>query len=166
MLACVPQFVGGSQLYWPEPGTAGIVRPDISTPTLRTIDLVTGETTDTGKPIPFDPDNKGGGIFGGAYSPDGTFASVSEDGTLTLLSGGVRTNVTKFDSPKYSQPQVILWSPDSQWIVLRYFPRRADGPEIWIVSRDATIQGTLLKDASYSGVAWRIGDDVQPKLPD
>ncbi len=166
-LACVPQFLGGSQLFWLEPDVAGFVRPDPSRMSLWKVDLSTGLLTDTGKTAADSrPNEPPFGMYGGAYAPDGTYASVDEDGTLVFLRDGNRTRVTTFDSPKYSPPQVVLWSPDSQWLLLRYYPRHAEGPETWIISRDASIQGTLLKNAGHSGFAWRIGDQVQPELPE
>lgn len=163
LLACVPQLVGGS-MFWPEPDTAAFVRPIPGAETLWTVDLATGAAVDTGRTVsvgvpPFS------GPFGGAHAPDGTYAYVDDSGDLIFLANGVRTEVTKFETPRYGPPQVVLWSPDSQWLLLRYYPRRANGPELWVISRDASIQGTLLKDASYSGFAWRIGDEVEPKLP-
>ncbi len=165
LLACVPQFIGGTQLYWPEPGKAAYIRPDVTGATVWTIDLATGATTNTKQVVSPTDGQEYPGLFPGAYAPDGTYAYTDDNGKLFFLVDGVRTLITDFDTNQYSQPQVVLWSPDSQWILLRYYPRRANGPELWIVSRDGSIKGTLIKDASYSGFAWRIGDQVEPQLP-
>lgn len=168
-LACMPRYFTGPRLYWVDDNTAGVIQYDQRGAVLWHVDLRTGAMTDTGKVIgsfsiekPSPP-----GLYGGAYAPDGTFASVDQDGALYFVRDGVRKKITNFDSPEHGQPQVLLWSPDGQWLVLQYYPPRAGGPEIWIVSRDGATQGTLAKDVAPGpgSAAWRIGLQSEPKLP-
>jgi hypothetical protein len=107
------------------------------------------------------------GLYGGAFAPDGTYAFFDEGGELSLLKDGARTKITEFDVAKYNQPQVVLWSPDSQWILALYYGPHNDGPELWIVSRDGETKGTLTKDVGFgNSVAWRIeGVGAQPDVP-
>ncbi len=164
--ACIPAYYTGARLYWIDDTTAGIIRYDQRGAVLWHVDLKTGAMTDTGKVIDLTTDKlPPDGIYGGASAPDGAFASVDQDGRLSVLVDGKRTEVADFDTPEYNQPQVLTWSPDSQWMALQYYPRRADGPEIWIVSRDGAVKGTLTKDAASGPVAWRIGAKVQPPNP-
>jgi hypothetical protein len=136
-LACIPENVSGARLYWLDENTAGIIRYDQRGGVLWRVDLTSGAMTDTGKVIDTSGDRVyPSGTYGGAYAPDGTFASVDQDGKLSLLIDGKRTVIAEFDIPEYNQPQVLIWAPDSQWMVLQYYPRRADGPEFWVVSRD------------------------------
>lgn len=166
--ACMPEYFGGAALYWIDDATAGVVRYDQRGAVLWQVNLNTGAQTDTGRVLAGTDVNKiGPGMIGpGSLAPDGTTATTDEDGGLFLLQNGARTRIASFDIPEYNQPQVVLWSPDSQWIVLQYYPRRADGPELWIVSRDGLTKGTIATDVAYAGVAWRIdGAGTQPTLP-
>lgn len=166
-LACVPRFYG-PRLYWIEENTAGVIQYGPSGGTLYEVDLATGAQTSTGRQIPDSEVEKGGplGIYGGAYAPDGTYAYFDEDGGFYQLKDGVRTKVGEFDLPKYNTPQVVLWSPDSQWVLVQYYPRRGPGPELWVVSRDGRTRGTLTRNSSGGGAAWRIpGMGTQPALP-
>jgi len=168
-LACVPQYYG-SRLYWLDEDVAGIVQYGVSGALLYEVNLRTGVQSTTGRPIseasakdpPF-------GIYGGAFAPDGTYAFFDEGGEFFLLKDGARTKVADFDVPKYNQPQVAVWSPDSQWVVVQYYPPRSDGPELWIVSRDGQTRGTLSTDVASGpsgSAAWRIdGVGVQPPVP-
>ncbi|MCC6267184.1 MAG: hypothetical protein IT300_06415 [Dehalococcoidia bacterium] len=165
-LACIPESYSGAAVYWLDDLSAGIVRYDQRGGVLWRVDLVSGVITDTGKLI----DTTGGkvfpgGLYGGAYAPDGAFASTDEEGRLSVIVDGQRTEIADFDSPEYNPPRVLLWSPDSRWLALQYFPRRAEGPEIWVVSRDGAVRGTLTKNAGSGSVAWRIAAEVQPPNP-
>jgi hypothetical protein len=167
-LACAPQYFAPGNLYWIDADTAGFLVYGPSTATLQEIDLRTGEITPTGRPVdPSQQKQPPFGAYGGAYAPDGTFAFFEEDGVLVLIEGGARAEITDFDVPRYRQPQVVLWSPDSQWIVAQYHGPHADGPELWIISRDGQTAGTLTNDVAWgNAVTWRIeGVGVQPELP-
>lgn len=166
--ACIARFSGSPQLYWLAGGTAAILRFDSRGSVLWEVDLDTGAERDTGRVLAADYWKPGpGGIGGGNYAPDGTYAVAEQDGGLFVIESGVRRRIASFDVPDYNQPSVMGWSPDSQWIVLSYYPRRADGPELWIVSRDGNTRGTIAKDlASGGNAAWRIdGLGTQPPPP-
>lgn len=83
-----------------------------------------------------------------AVSPDGERAEVLEDGKLVYTVSGERTEIADFDLESY-QLWPVVWSPDSQWLVLSYQHPHGDGRELWIVSRDGTVQGTLVTGSSW-----------------
>lgn len=166
--ACLTQFSGSPQLYWLSDDTAAILRFDSRGSVLWEVDLNTGAERDTGRVVAADYWKPGpGGIGGGNYAPDGSYAVAEQDGTLFVIQNGVRTRIASFDVPDYNQPQVMGWSPDSQWILLSFYPRRADGPEMWIVSRDGRTTGTISRNVAPGGnAAWRMnGLATQPPAP-
>ncbi|MGE0601369.1 MAG: hypothetical protein AB7J35_18135 [Dehalococcoidia bacterium] len=166
-LVCLPQLYPSDPLYWPDEQHAGVLQYEQSRIVLWTIDLNSGAMADTGKVVspasgkPMPP-----GLYGGAYAPDGAYAYTDDDSVLHVIAGNTNVSVTKFDTADYQQPRVILWSPDSQWIALVYYPNRAPGPELWIVSRDGRIKGTLTTTMRSGSIAWRIGSAVSPPVPE
>jgi len=166
-LACMPQYFGGQALYWIDDNTAGVVQYEQRGQVLWHVDLRTGVMTDTGIVLASNEKPPQPGIYGGAYAPDETYGYVDEKGDLYILVAGERTKVANFDTHDYQQPRVTLWSPDSQWMVLQYYPPRSSGStELWIVSRDGATQGTLATTSSPSSAAWRIGTESTPELPE
>lgn len=166
--ACFPGSLNSPQMFWPSNDEAAVVRHDSRGGVLFTIDLNNGTQQDTGRAVSVDIWKPGpGGYGGGNFAPDGTYGFAEPGGDLFVIVQGVRTKVASFDVPKYEQPQVLIWSPDSQWMVLSYYPHRSDGPELWIVGRDGKTKGTLARDlAPASGVAWRMdGLPTQPPMP-
>ncbi|MGE3077206.1 MAG: TolB family protein [Dehalococcoidia bacterium] len=166
-LICLPQLFPSDPLYWPDEQHAGVLQYEQGGPVLWTIDLATGAMQDTGKVIsPATGKPSPPGLYGGAFAPDGTYAYTDDKGVLHLVADGENTSVTEFDTADYQQPHVILWSPDSQWMALNYYPSRGAGTELWIVSRDGAIKGTLAKNMRSGSIAWRIGSAVSPPVPD
>lgn len=101
-----------------------------------------------------------------ATSPGGDVARVDVDGRLFVITGTRQTEIARFDTEGY-RVRVLLWSPDSQWILLLYQPPRGGyTAELWVVSRDGKTKGTLVQDAWPPGWAsWRIeGVGVTPAL--
>lgn len=166
-LGCMPKFFFPGGLYWIDEETAGAVLYGPDGPMLHEIDIRTGQVSEGGRAISLTGKPGFPQPFGGVTAPDGTSAFFDEDGKLILLVEGKQTQVAEFDVPQYGQPQVILWSPDSQWLLAQYYPRHADGPELWVISRDGQISGTLTEDAwQGQAVAWRIeGVGAEPALP-
>lgn len=143
--------------------TAAFVEWAGPSPQLVTVDLETREATFK----PYAPED--GPKFiprPSPLAPDGAGASVDESGRLVIVVDGVRTQIADFDVAKHGQPQVVTWSPDSQWLVLRYYSRRGDGDaEIWIISRDGRMQGTFAKRVrGAESVSWWI-DGLAPTPP-
>ena len=94
-----------------------------------------------------------------AISSLGESVSVDQrDGKVFRIVDGVRTEIADFDVREYGGPNVVTWSPDGQWILLQYYPpRNNDGRnELWILSRDGAISGTLATDARGSPASWWI----------
>lgn len=105
--------------------------------------------------------------LGRPLSPTGESAETDEDGAVYVIKDGVRTKVADFDAPRYSGPQVIGWSPDGNWMLLTYYPRRGNGRnELWVVSKDGRTQGTLVTDATGgpSPAWWIEGAGAWPAL--
>lgn len=143
--------------------TAAFVEWAGPTSQLVTVDLETREATFA----PFDPrDGPKFSPWSTPVAPDGTGADIDESGRVVIVAGGFRTQIADFDVAKYAQPQVAAWSPDSQWLVLSYYNRRGNGDaEIWIISRDGRVQGTLAKRVrGAESVSWWI-DGLAPTPP-
>jgi hypothetical protein len=164
----------GTEFWWvDETHVQWVYRTGPTDGRVMEVDIVTGQQRDTGEQVS-EPDLG----FKGPFPPapglndcqealDGTFACIDRDGKLAIAEGGTVTRVAEFDLPEYSRPHVKGWSPDSQWVVLEYYGQRAQGPELWIVSRDGAVRGTLVKDISFTRIAWRIdGVGVWPELPE
>jgi len=104
------------------------------------------------------------GVFEQAVAPSGEAAMVDGEGRLLVINGTEKVEIADFDVDEYRLSPMI-WSPDSQWILLRYQPPRGgDNAEIWIVSRDGRTRGTFADDLRSGGQAsWRIeGVGVTP----
>ena len=169
-LGCLPEQQFFQALYWLDDDTAGVVVYGANGHSLYEVDLATAAFSSTGTPFTFEgPLDPPLGASGGAYALDGTFAFFEERGELIILKDGVRTEVADFDVPRYQQPQVRLWSPDSQWMIVQYYPRHDARLELWIISRDGRVRGTLTRAAAIGpgagAVAWRIGDQISRPLP-
>lgn len=79
-----------------------------------------------------------------ATRPDGVTVHIDYgDGTVYRVDGLERTVLYAADYPDGYAPRALFWSPDGRWLVLQYWPPRADGAEIWIVAEDGSFAGTL-----------------------
>ena len=163
----------GPQLWWTGEDTVQWAQPSAPGPQkVVEVNIRTGAQQDTGKTVPpqegpLFPVPGVFGLNGCLQSPDGTFGCIDDDGKLALVNNGVVSRVASFDLPRYSRPQMRAWSPDSQWVLLEYFPPHEKNPELWIVSRDGNVRGTLTKAVSSMLVAWRIdGVGAWPPAPD
>lgn len=98
-------------------------------------------------------------------APDGTELTVREDGRVQLLRGGALLSTIEFPGVDWA-PQPLGWSPDSQWIAFGYYPPRSSRMELWIVSRDGSVRGTLARGLQAGPLAWYIeGTGSWPQLP-
>lgn len=175
-LACSQQFGPiGQEFWWDGADTVRwVYRVGPNDGRIYQTNIRTGEQKDTGETynapeFPLKPGFPGGpDVFGCIEGPDGTGACVNKDGDLVMVRDGANNEVASFDLPEYNIPNVKAWSPDSQWVVLEYYPRRAQGPELWIVKRDGSVRATLVKDnTTFTRVAWQIeGVGVWPTEPD
>ncbi len=127
-------------------------------PELVTVDLATRQVVSR-EPAP-------GAVAPAAQvAPDGTELVQRDAGRLDLLRGGAIVGTIEFPGVDWGT-QPLGWSPDSQWIALGYYPARADRMELWIVSRDGSIRGTLARGIQPGPFAWYIeGAGSWPKLP-
>lgn len=89
-----------------------------------------------------------------------------KEGKVFVTAEGKRTEIADFDVREYGGPEPLTWSPDGDWIILAYhLPRNQQRSELWILSRDGTVRGTLAKDAAFSGASWWIeGLGAMPKV--
>lgn len=102
-------------------------------------------------------------VIDGSVAPSGDMAIIDEQGRVYVISGTTKTQIADFDVERW-ELWVVLWSPDSNWLLLRYQPPRGDDSELWIVSRDGKTKGTLARD-QWRGewASWRIeGVGVTP----
>jgi hypothetical protein len=90
--------------------------------------------------------------------------ATAEGGDLVILTRTGREKIASFDvGSSWMEP--ILWSPDGNWIVVQWSRPRGEGWELWIVSRDGSVRGTIADDAGGMWVAWRIeGVGFTPSL--
>lgn len=149
-------------LLWRDANTvvfADTVAPRVS---LTAIDLATRTTRDAGE-IEFDP--LGRYPYAQIESSDGARAEVDAEGRLYVTHQGVRTQVADFDLGRSGWLVVALWSPDGAWLALQHSRPGVEG-ELWIVSRDGTIAGTLVDDLGPPLISWWIdGKGYTPKPP-
>lgn len=76
-------------------------------------------------------------------------------GDLYLVSAGGQQKIASFDiGDTWLEP--ILWSPDDEWLLVRWQPPRDRDSELWIVSRDGSVKGTIATDFQGNWAAWRI----------
>lgn len=102
----------------------------------------------------------------GIVSPSGEVLAQDNDRGIFVVSSGARTKVAEFETPEYRSPHLETWSPDGKWFALRYYADEAQtSAELWILSRDGKVKGTLVADAGYSMVSWWIdGLGAWPKV--
>jgi hypothetical protein len=138
------------------------------------VNIRTGEQRETGETVPaiggfgkIQPIPQVRELQECIQGPDGAFGCTDRDGSLVIVEGDTPTKVAEFDLPEYNRPHMKAWSPDGRWLMLEYYPQRAPGPELWIVSRDGSVRGTLVSDnTTFSRVAWAIdGVGVWPVEP-
>ncbi|WBL35122.1 hypothetical protein O0235_10015 [Tepidiforma flava] len=90
-------------------------------------------------------------------APDGTRIFQRDGARLDLIRDGQVTGTIAFDGLDWP-PNLVGWSPDSQWLAFAYYPPRGRGAELWLVSRDGRVRGTLATGVVGGAVAWRFPD--------
>lgn len=114
------------------------------------IDLRTGARTPVSK--------SGSGIEKFPLRPPVSSAGdtvLVDRGDLYLVSAGGQQKIASFDiGDTWLEP--IVWSPDGKWILVRWQPPRGRESELWIVSRDGSVKGTLATNFEGNWAAWRI----------
>lgn len=116
------------------------------------IDLETGESHDRGVITALPPDP-------GPARPDGVAVNIDYgDGTVYRVEGAEQTVLYAADYPEGHAPRALFWSPDGKWLMLQYWPPRADGSELWIVAEDGSFAGTIATGVrgSIIPVSWWI----------
>jgi WD40 repeat protein len=153
------EYVAG--LYYVDATTILLAVPDSRGLILRELDTTNRAVRDLGLQVtPSKP------IETGLVAPSGEEVFSDYDGSVVILKDGTRTTIAEFDTRNYGGPSPVTWSPDGQWILLRYWDR-SNTTELWIISRDGATQGTLTEDASGSPASWLIeGVGTYPPLPD
>lgn len=137
---------------------------DETTVILTNGDSATAYDLETQAVVPA-PNGAGGFFERDGRAPSGDVATVDEKGRLRVFDGSTEVEITHFDTGGWRM-RVILWSPDSEWILVSYGPPRQDRMELWIVSRDGRIAGTIADDVwGFAQVSWRIeGVGISPEL--
>lgn len=129
---------------WTAPGRIGVTTwsPGMS---WFEVDLETGERT----PRTGDPPRPGFESRHGVV--------LTPDGEVTVSEGTGTRTIADFDLPESGSLGVIGWSPDDEWLLLNYHrPRGGSSSELWILSRDGSVQGTLATDAFGWSASWWI----------
>ncbi len=160
-VACVSAPSGATA--WLDDGGVGYVRFGPAGPLLVRVNTVTREETEVATlPSPYP--------LGSAIGPEnarGESVEVRGRGEVWVTSGGRRERIHKFDVSRSSGARPVSWSPDSLWIVLEYYHPGDDGGELWLLSRDGSVAGTLATQVRGGWApSWRIeGVGVSPPLP-
>lgn len=160
-LYCLSRNEYVSRLFYIDDQTIGFAWSDSRGEILYEVNLTTRAVRDTGLSV---STWKASDV--GLVSPSGEEVFSDDSGGVYLLKDGTRTIVAEFDVRDYGGPNPVTWSPDGQWILLRYWGR-SDTTELWIVSRDGAIRGTVASDAGGQAAAWYIeGAGSYPPLPE
>lgn len=109
------------------------------------LDLRTGETR---------PDGVPGYIQPSQVSVNGEAVSIDYEGHVLVSKDGEVRTIATFDIPRSVTPIPFTWSPDGEWILIQYYPPRGDGSELWILSRDGSVRGTIAKGVRGGGASW------------
>lgn len=153
---CEPEN-GPGFVTWVDADTVAFARFGPSTPVWVLLDIETRKVTETGLPA-----NQYNGFrfpLGGGVSPLGeTFSVDQQDGKVFRIASGVRTQIADFDVREYGGPYLLTVSPDGNWLLLQYYPPRNDDgrSELWILSRDGAVSGTLADDPGAGPASWWI----------
>ncbi len=150
-----------AEIYSVDDTTILFTRYDSRGPVLFELNTETRTIRDLG----VQPSTPKPGAESGLVAPSGEEVFSEYDGRIVLLKDGTRTTIAEFDTREYGGPSPVTWSPDGQWILLRYWARTH--PELWIISRDGATRGTLTTDASGSAASWYIdGVGTYPPIPE
>lgn len=140
-----------SWVSWVDANTVAFASYAPGRETVTELELTTGETRETEERSKFK-----------AIVPEsvnGEIAGVSYPNELYVSSEGKRRVIAEFDVPENWPPNFVTWSPDGEWLLLEYRGPKSSASELWIVSRDGSIKGTLAKDVIGWGpqtVSWWI----------
>ncbi|MFQ5380042.1 MAG: hypothetical protein ACE5EF_00255 [Dehalococcoidia bacterium] len=153
---CSPRIQGFYRLQWT--GESSVTFESVGTPFV--FDLITGELEALAPPdddaIPWKAPE---------IAPSGATATIDREGRVIVSDHDETHEIADFEGPGW-RIRVALWSPDSQWLALIYTPPRGDyyREELWILSRDGSVRGTLAKDLwGGMSLSWRIdGVGVTP----
>lgn len=74
------------------------------------------------------------------------------EGDVYRVEGADRVRIFDYDGPDSWTPEFVTWSPDGEWVLLRYGKEE----ELWVVRRDGSFAGTVVDDAGYWGASWWI----------
>lgn len=154
-----PGINGIAQVVWVDAKTIGFTAYTSTQQMLISVDIATKQVVGE-KPIAIGKDP----FLTSLTAPDGTTASSGEGGVIALTKDGQRTEAWDTGTEEW-RVQPILWSPDSQWLVVFYSPPRGATGELWLMSRDGKTRGTLATDVMRQMASWRIdGVGITPAI--
>ena len=141
-----------NNVSWLTDTTIGYATFGPGRPVWNEVDLSTGKTTVTNRFPQPEPPNP--------VSVKGERIDFDREGSVYRVTDGERTKIFDFDGPEYQRPWLVTWSPDGEWLLLRY------REELWIVSRDGSVQGTLARTRDHpQNASWRIeGHGYLPRI--
>jgi hypothetical protein len=154
-VAC-PVGQGIQEVTWVKAGQVAYRSYGRNTGEWLSIDLATGKESVLGP---------GSYAYGNTsvVSSKGEVLIVDRSGDIYVEKNTVTTRIFDFKgSTDEGLPDFVTWSPDGEWVVLRYWRDN----ELWIIRRDATVAGSLDGLASsgpYGNFSWIIpGVGVAP----
>lgn len=150
-----------SWVSWIDQDTVAFMEYSKGPATGRTeIHISTGAIDETASPAQFKTEVR--------ESVNGDIAFVEASGAVYVSSGGTRTQIADFDVPEDRGPNFVTWSPDGEWMLLQYNRPKGGTGELWVLSRDGNISGTLATGMQGWGpqtVSWWIdGKGYLPEL--
>lgn len=129
--------------------------------TWRSVDVATGEEADLGT-----TSGPGGLEADDMVSPLGERLIIDyPGGDVYRVDGPDRVRIFDYDGPDSWTPEYITWSPDGEWVLLRY----GKEGELWVVRRDGSFSGTLVDDVAFGRPSWwmdELGALPEVELPE
>lgn len=131
-VAC-PVGLGIQEVTWVDEARVAYRRYERNDREWIAIDLATGKEALLGP----GPDNYQSGVL---VSARGERLVIDRSGDIYIARGAETTRIFEFDGDADDGlPEFVTWSPDGEWVVLRYWPDN----ELWIIRRDGSIAGAL-----------------------
>jgi len=153
-VTCVSQF--GGEVTWVDRGHVAYLEYGPQAAIWWSVDVETGDEEELGPMSSTRPP-----VAVDAVSPNGERLHIEHPGgDIYRISGGERVRIFDYDGPDSWTPEYLTWSPDGEWVLLRYGKEE----EFWVIRRDGSFAGTLAGGVGYVRPSWFIeGVGVLPE---